>query len=219
MSYPHSRMRGFTLVEVAIVLIIVGLILGGVFKGQALIENARVGSMAKELTGIQTAWYGFHDRYRSLPGDFARASTQIDAKALPGNGNGQVDTAQERAGLWQQLALAGFVAGSFDGNGSATGSATDVTCALGTCPANPYTGTYKISYATQASGATGAAHEISTGGGVPVGVLSRLDTRLDDGIASSGRFRVHAQFRQGCARNGEWDVAAGATDCAGVLRE
>ena len=64
MSEPlnNSRTRGFTLVEIAIVLVIVGLMLAGVFKGQALIDSARVSSMASEVTGIRSAWYSFQDR-------------------------------------------------------------------------------------------------------------------------------------------------------------
>ena len=52
-----GKTRGFTLVEIAIVLVIIGLILGGVFKGQALIDSARVRSLTSEVSGIRTAWY------------------------------------------------------------------------------------------------------------------------------------------------------------------
>ena len=127
MSNPassHSRKgQGFTLVEVAIVLLIVGLMLGGVFKGQALIDSARVRSISTQVTGIEMAWYSFQERYRSIPGDFASAGTQIDSAAMPGNGNGRVDDSRERAGVWQQMALAGFINGSYDGSPAAIGSA------------------------------------------------------------------------------------------------
>jgi len=105
----------FTLVEIAIVLVVITLILAGVFKGQALIDSARVRSMETEVSGIRAAWYSFQDRYRSLPGDFPNARTHIDDAAVPGNGNGKIDDSGERAGVWQQLALAGFINGSFDG--------------------------------------------------------------------------------------------------------
>jgi len=135
-----QAVAGFTLVEVAIVLVIIALILGGVFKGQALIDNARVRSLSTEVSGIQTAWNSFQERYRSIPGDFPKASTQIDSAASPGNGNGRIDGSQERAGVWQQLSLAGFISGQYDGAQSSVGTANDVKCASGTCPKNPFNG-------------------------------------------------------------------------------
>ena len=145
----HTQ-SGFTLVEIAIVLVIVGLILGGVMKGQALIDNARVRSLATDVSGIQTAWYSFQDRYRSYPGDFPNASAQIDSAAKSGNGNGKIDDDQERASVWQQLSLAGFITGNFDGSGASAGTATDVDCSESTCPRNPFNGFYKVSYGAQA---------------------------------------------------------------------
>lgn len=216
---PARAARGFTLVEIAVVLVIVGLILGGVFKGQALIDGARVRSLANEVTGIRTAWYGFQDRYRSLPGDFADAATQIDSAAVAGDGNGRIEDARERAAVWQQLALAGFISGDFDGRPGSAGSATDVDCGPRTCPKNPFGGAYKISYASQGADARGAAHEIYTGDRIPVGILAELDRKLDDGLPGSGRLRVHRAFASACTRGGEWDVASGHTDCAGVLRD
>ena len=218
--FPTPRRgAGFTLVEIAVVLVIVGLILGGVFKGQALIDGARVRSLSNEVVGIRTAWYGFQDRYRSLPGDFPNAATQIDSAAVPGNGDGRIDDARERAGVWQQLALAGFISGDFDGRSGSSGSATDVECGPATCPRNPFGGAYKISYATQAADARGAAHEIYTGDRIPVGILAELDRKLDDGLPGGGRLRVHRGFASACTRNGEWDVASAHANCAGVLRD
>ena len=218
--YPDAvRAYGFTLVEVAVVLVIVGLLLGGVFKGQALIDGARVRSLASEVAGIRTAWYGFQDRYRSLPGDFANAATQIDSAAAAGNGDGRVDDARERAAVWQQLSLAGFIGGDFDGRPGSSGSATDVECGPRTCPRTPFGGAYKISYAAQAVDARGAAHEITTGDRIPVGILAELDRKLDDGRPNGGRLRVHRAFASACTRDGDWDVASAHANCAGVLRD
>ncbi len=214
-----SRMRGFTLVEIAIVLVIVGLMLAGVFKGQALIDSARVRSMASEVSGIRTAWYSFQERYRALPGDFQSAGTQIDSSAVSGNGNGKLDGNIERAGVWQQLSLAGFINGNFNGAQGAVGSASDVDCAPGTCPKNPFNGYYKISYSAQAADVVNPSHEIFTGSQIPVGILAELDRKLDDGLPTSGRFRVHRSFQNSCTRDSQWDVSTGHTNCAGVLRD
>ncbi|MFK7862378.1 MAG: type II secretion system protein [Granulosicoccus sp.] len=211
--------RGFTLVEIAIVLVIVGLILGGVFKGQALVDSARVRSMSTEIDGIRTAWLSFQDRYRSIPGDFPRAPMQIDSAAIAGDGNGRIDDPSERAGVWQQLSLAGFISGSYDGSRTSAGSSTDVVCGPQTCPQNPFSGYYKISYSAQAADADNPAHEIFTGGQIPVNIMSQLDARLDDGKANSGRFRVHRAFVATCTRNGDWDLLSDNANCAGVLRE
>lgn len=211
--------KGFTLVEVAIVLVIIGLILGGVFKGQALIDNARVRAVATELAGFQTAWLAFADRYRAVPGDFAGADSQIDSDASPGNGNGRLDDARERAGVWQQMALAGFISGRFDGAAANLGNAGDVDCAPSSCPANPFNGYYKFAYSAQAADSESRAHELFTGNRIPVGILSRLDSRLDDGLAHAGRFRVHRQYAAACTRNGHWDLDSANADCAAVLRD
>jgi len=211
--------QGFTLVELSIVLVIIGLILGGVFKGQALIDSARVRSLSTDVSGIRTAWLSFQERYRSIPGDFASARTQIDSAAVPGNGNGRVDDSQERAGVWQQLALAGFITGNYDGAQSAVGSATDLKCGPQTCPKNPFNGFYKISYSAQAAESQSPAHEIYTGDQIPVNILSQLDYKLDDGRANSGRFRVHRAYAISCTKDGEWDVPSANANCAGVLRD
>jgi len=67
--------RGFTLIEIAIVLVIIGLLLGGVLKGQELITGARVRNMISQQDGIKAAFFGFQDRYRALPGGYAAADT------------------------------------------------------------------------------------------------------------------------------------------------
>jgi prepilin-type N-terminal cleavage/methylation domain-containing protein len=213
------KQKGFTLVELAIVLVVIGLILGGVFKGQSLIDSARVRSLSSEVSGIRTAWYSFQERYRSVPGDFSNAATQIDSAALPGNGNGRIDDGQERAGVWQQLALAGLINGDFDGRQSAAGSATDNECRASTCPKNPFNGFYKISYSAQAADAEDLAHEIYTGNQIPASILAELDLKLDDGKPQSGRFRVHRDYASACTRDGQWDAASGHANCAGVLRD
>src|SRR3972149_7603062 len=82
----NTRQRGFTLVEIAIVLVIIGLLLGGILKGQQLISSARVRNMADQNSGIQAAYFGFLDRYRQVPGDMlaTMAATAISSSVTVG---------------------------------------------------------------------------------------------------------------------------------------
>ena len=98
----QRNQQGFTLIEIAIVLVIIGLLLGGILKGQELITSARVRSLISQQDGIKAAFYGFQDRYRALPGDYASASTNIlmttTGANADGNGNGRVDVPGGAAG-------------------------------------------------------------------------------------------------------------------------
>ncbi|MCL2345172.1 MAG: prepilin-type N-terminal cleavage/methylation domain-containing protein [Desulfobulbus sp.] len=115
-----SRQTGFTLVEIAIVLVIIGLLLGGVLKGQELITQAKIKNIANDFNQITAAVYGYQDRYRKLPGDDNGAESRWPTKTKNGNGSGTIDgefyTNSDVDGVeprlfWQHLRLAGFIIG------------------------------------------------------------------------------------------------------------
>ena len=81
--------RGFTLVEIAIVLVIIGLLLGGILKGQEMITQAKIKNIVADFSGVSAAYYGYQDRYRAIPGDDPNAATRWSG-ATAGGGNGQV---------------------------------------------------------------------------------------------------------------------------------
>ena len=66
-----NQQKGFTLVEIAIVLVIIGLLMGGVLKGQELINSAKVKNFANDFRSISSFVYAYQDRFRALPGDDA----------------------------------------------------------------------------------------------------------------------------------------------------
>ena len=74
MKHIKRQQSGFTLVEIAIVLVIIGLLLGGVLKGQEMIENSRIKSVVADMRGVSAAFTGYFDRYRALPGDELNAT-------------------------------------------------------------------------------------------------------------------------------------------------
>ena len=182
------QQSGFTLVEIAIVLVIIGLLLGGVLKGQELINSAKAKSYAQDFRTIQSALYGFQDRYKGIPGDLAGANTKINGATLAAGtlGDGKIDgvwdtvTATNESCLaWQHLRLAGFLAGNTINN-CTTGSAYLQTNADG--------GRIGISSTMHITGMTGSYNICSDG--VLGKIAKQLDTQLDDGVSNTGSFRI-----------------------------
>ena len=104
---------GFTLIEIAIVLVIIGLLLGGVLKGQELITQAKIKNIVNDFNSISVAVLGYQDRYKKFPGedDTAKARWTTLPVNIATQGNGSLDTGAEQALFGQHLRLAGFITG------------------------------------------------------------------------------------------------------------
>ncbi|MFN7038059.1 MAG: prepilin-type N-terminal cleavage/methylation domain-containing protein [Alphaproteobacteria bacterium] len=119
--------RAFTLIELAIVIIIVGIIMGGIAAGSALIKQGQIRAVIKDIQKIQTAIYAFREKFGFLPGDFSNAGAiwstvascpdSAAAAGCNGNGNGFFDSS-ETYKIWQHLSLANMIEGSYTGLGS-----------------------------------------------------------------------------------------------------
>jgi prepilin-type N-terminal cleavage/methylation domain-containing protein len=118
-----KKQAGFTLVEIAIVLVIVGLLLAGVLKGQELIESSRIKAIATDVRGIQAAFNGYVDRFRAIPGDELAATMTnrgwagvAGAAAADGTlviaANQTFNNGGEQAGFWRALRASGLIAGN-----------------------------------------------------------------------------------------------------------
>ena len=179
---------GFTLVEIAIVLVIIGLLLGGILKGQEMINQAKIKNLINDFNGISAAMYSYQDRYRALPGDDLNAATRW-AGAVAGNGNGQFagnyntvlaatpTAAQETNLFWWHLRLAGFVPGT-----------TAAGAAAGQQPNNAAGGI--VGVATGAGAATlGFTSNILCTSNLPDKIAIAIDAQMDDGIYNTGQVR------------------------------
>lgn len=205
---------GFTLVEIAIVLVIIGLLLGGILKGQEMITSAKVRNLADQGNAVKAAFFAFQDRYRAIPGDYVAAATNIKGVAGGGDGDGTIDLDIERGQLWAQLAASGFLSGSYSG---ATTTAV-WTCSTAICPANTFGGPLMMSFGSEASGTTASSNELWTGSLVPVQVMLELDRKVDDGIPATGVLRNGTINAGSCVAGGVYAVTAAnpQTNCGGV---
>jgi prepilin-type N-terminal cleavage/methylation domain-containing protein len=114
-----GRVRGFTLIEIAVVLVVIGLLLGSVLRAQELITQGQIRSVATELESTVIAELTYYDRYRALPGDDPGASARWGPAIPSGNGDGRIDGAfasqsanDETRLFWLHLRAAGLLSGS-----------------------------------------------------------------------------------------------------------
>lgn len=225
-----STQKGFTLIEIAIVLVIIGLLLGGVLKGQELITSARVRNLISQQDGIKAAFYGFQDRYRALPGDYAQASTNIPNVSVNGNGNGRIeadngDGVHEDILVWDHLSHAGFINGTYVYDADGPKDTTNPKNPYGIYMQLVYDGVYGTGSGGQNGTPSTARHNLKTGGQIPVALLAEVDRKIDDGNALQGSFQFSLYAGNGTAptpadcydnESGVWLATGNATNCGGA---
>lgn len=183
---------GFTLVEIAIVLVIIGLLLGGVLKGQELINSAKVKTFVNDFKTVPLYIYGYQDKFKALPGDDAAAKAHVGTGATltPTAGtlaNGRIegkfnstDTKDESLAFWQQVRLANLASGPTDF------SSEDAIKA--SVPTNADGGRIGIQSDVPVSGMTGSYFVCSAG--IQGKFAKQIDITMDDGNTAAGSVRV-----------------------------
>lgn len=222
----RSKQSGFTLVEIAIVLVIIGLLLGGVLKGQELINSAKIKNVANDLNGIAAGVYAYQDRYKVFPGDdggaLARWPVTFNGDkngvvgAVPGGGAlattanfnddpGAAVTAgsNETVLFWHHMRLAGFVAGAT----TVADGGLQPQNALGGI-VGVQTGSGKLN--------TGVSEDV---GGLVVctsnlngKIAGAIDQQFDDGVAITGTLRGYTQNKSPVTRGGANPTRPAATN-------
>jgi len=193
-----NQQSGFTLVEIAIVLVIIGLLLGGVLKGQELVNSAKVKNLANDFRAISSFVYAYQDRFRALPGDDRAANTHVNGgtnattPATCGGacvGNARINgawnsatTTDETYLFWQHVRLAGLATGTPDTTSAdyqprnAEGGLIGVTGdAILTAPSTPYPASFYV-----------------CSQGIQGRYVRQIDTTIDDGNTATGSVRAIA---------------------------
>lgn len=234
----------FSLVELSIVLVILGLLAGGVLSGQALIRAAGLRSITADLQRYNTATMSFRDKYFSIPGDMPNAyafwgvaagctnvDTNTTAAGCNGNGDGYVRSNgagvivdQESARFWQHLALAGLIEGNYTGIWGTAPYVPKLKIGGDSLPLHAKSWYYRTNHGwVSADGAQGELGlEIVFNAGITVDELWNIDKKIDDGKAAQGRIYAHATSPAGCVTGTSIetdDYNLGTNNiCAGLLR-
>ena len=185
----RKNQGGFTLIEIAIVLVIIGLLVGGVLQGQELLQNSRVKQAVKDMNGTAAAMFAYQDRYGRLPGDDGNTAalqargTSWNSANIGGNADGRLVVATnatfngsgESGTFWRQLKAAGFISGDPADTGVAA------------LPSNAWGGLLGITTANMGGNLTGNKVCMSQ---VPGSAAIAIDNQLDDGSGATGRVRA-----------------------------
>ena len=192
--------QGFTLVELSIVLVIIGLLAGGVLVGQDMIRAAEMRSVITQVEQFESAIHTFRDKYMALPGDFNMAhdfwGANCDGTASRCNGNldGWVVNAganndNEAFRAWQHLSLSGIIPGNYTGIGQATAVA-GTTNPAGKLSNTAYhmaiSGTYGGTINLITFGTIQSGSNVPYGGALIAEEAWSIDQKRDDGAANSG---------------------------------
>ena len=208
MKRQSSKQSGFTLVEIAIVLVIIGLLLGGVLKGQELITSSKAKALDNDKAGLQAAFVSYSDRYTMMAGDDSLVATRFTpdqcggAACVPGDGGGTLNgaawniwsaalavapaatNASEQLKVYQHLRAGGFLkAGEQNLAFPALSAYSNPRNAVGT-----RIGLAPVGYTGQIQASQAQAFVFFES--VPSSVAQALDSSVDDGFMNLGTYRA-----------------------------
>ncbi|MDX1974405.1 MAG: type II secretion system protein [Rickettsiales bacterium] len=233
-----TRESGFTMIQMAIVLVIVGLIIGGLLSARTLIRNTELDSINMDATQYRAAINLFRQKYGEYPGDFTEAENYWGAATTNnGDGSGTVNTSAEYFLLWQHLSLANMIKGSYTGL-AGSGGADDVDIGTnsptskvggarnGFCFYNPGVQTgASLWFADEYShtiifGAEANSNELCGRPGITSAEARVIDQKYDDGLPATGAINAFdSSFNSGCATsdNPDWaNYATGTQNACGL---
>jgi prepilin-type N-terminal cleavage/methylation domain-containing protein len=189
----QRNQTGFTLIEIAVVLVIIGLLLGGVLKGQELINGAKVKNLATDFRNIPVFIYTYQDKFRALPGDDANAVTHVggtNATTATTLGNGIINgawndttTASESFVFWQHIRLAGLLPGATD---TAANTYQPTNAANGKVGIQSGTSVVASALIKDTNGAAIRGSYIICSDNIAGKFIKQLDITLDDGNTAGG---------------------------------
>lgn len=222
---------GFTLIEIAIVLVIIGLLLGGVLKGQELINSAKVKNLATDFRNIPVYIYGYQDKFKALPGDDPGVVTHVNGTlaTTPNNlqGNGVIDglwnsqtKTDESYLFWQHVRLASLATGmtSIPASPAVGDGYHPINSAGGEIGLQSNNGTFTT--ITKNSSGTNSAMSgtyIICSQGILGKFVIQLDTTLDDGNPDTGAMRAADPTNNGqSVASGSIQDGQSYTVCMGI---
>jgi prepilin-type N-terminal cleavage/methylation domain-containing protein len=188
----ERKQAGFTLVEIAIVLVIIGLLLGGILKGQEMITQAKIKNVIADMSGVSAAMYGYQDRYKALPGDDKNATSRWSSTAPTSGtvGNGIIEGVWTTAGteavtFWDHLRRAGFISGSSGAENPFNAVSGKMGVQTGDGAATPA--------GVLSDGGTPAtlfSSLLLCSGNLPDKIAISVDAQMDDGLGKKGSARA-----------------------------
>lgn len=229
-----SNQQGFTLVELAIVMTIIGLLIGGVLKGQEMINNARITSTIAQVQAYKAAIYTFRDRFDQFPGDMPVATYRLpsctaDNFCYNGNGNGIIGNLiggwgwagdgdatveSENTQFWKHLALADLISG--------VNPASSVPAWGKTHPASKFAGGFFALTISQAGGrngmqvrmqpaVTGSYGSDAGSNSIAPRDAAIIDRKMDDGKPDTGSVTAYGSGHLNCTSS--YDETVSLKNC------